>query len=105
MKFPAHIFISNQSLQDLVSLIKIELDGKQLFQKQMSTDTQHNWEEIKDAILLSEGKHTLLISELNTNINKLQEFIVESELWIVIMFHGRQSGFTIKISNHPIGFA
>jgi hypothetical protein len=104
MKFPAHIFISNQSLPDPISVIKVELDEKQLFQKQMSTGTQHNWEEIKDAILLPEGRHTLLISEVNTNINKSQEFIVESELWIVITFHGQQLGFKIEMFNRPIGF-
>jgi hypothetical protein len=103
-EFPVHIFISNQSLQDPISVIKIELDKRQLFQKQMWSGSQHNWEEIKDAILLPEGRHTLLISEVNTNINKSQEFVVESELWIVITFHGQQSGFKIEIFNRTIGF-
>jgi len=102
--FPAHIFISNQSLENPNSLITIELDEKQIFQKQMTTDTQHNWEEIKDAISLSEGRHTLSIREMNANINKSQEFIVESELWIVITFHGQQSGFKIEIFDRPVGF-
>ncbi len=102
--FPAHIFISNQSLEDANSIINIEVDGKQMYQKQMITDTQHNWEEIKDAIFLSKGRHALSITELNTNVNTFQEFIVESELWIVIRFHGQQSGFRIEIFNRPIGF-
>jgi hypothetical protein len=104
MTFPAHVFISNQSLENPISVIKIELDGKEIFQKQMSTGTQHNWEEIKDAISLTEGRHTLTISEVNTNINKSQEFIVETELWIVITFHGQQSGFKIETFDRPIGF-
>lgn len=103
--FPAHISISNQSLENPNSVINVRLDGKQIFQKRMTTGIQHNWEEIKDAIFLSEGRHALSITELNTNIKKLQEFIVESELWIVITFHGLQSGFKIEIFNRPIGFA
>jgi hypothetical protein len=102
--FPAHIFVSNQSLENPNSVINIELDGKQIFQKEMTTGTQHNWEEVRDAISLSEGKHTLSISEVNTNITKSQEFIVTSELWIVIIFHGQQSGFKIEIFDRPIGF-
>ena len=102
--FPVHIFISNQSLENPNSVINVRLDGKQIFQKRMTTGIQHNWEEVGDAISLSEGKHTLLISEISTNISKSQEFVVRSELWVVITFHGQQSGFKTEIFDRPIGF-
>lgn len=102
--FPVHIFVSNQSLENPNSVINIELDGKHIFQKQMSTGTQHNWEEIRDTISLSEGTHTLSISEVNTNTSKSQGFIVRGELWIAVTFHGQESGFKIDIFDHPIAF-
>ncbi len=46
----------------------------------MMTGPQHNGEGIRDTILLVEGRHILPITELNTKINKSQEFLVESEL-------------------------
>jgi hypothetical protein len=102
--FPVHIFVSNQSLENPNSVINIELDGKHIFQKQMSTGTQHTWEKVSDAISLSEGTHTLSVSEVNTNTSKSQGFIVRAELWIAVTFHGQESGFKLDLFDHPIAF-
>ena len=44
--FPLHISVSNQSTDTPQSNIKIEIDGKLIFQEKMSTDDQHKWKEI-----------------------------------------------------------
>ena len=103
MTFPLHVSISNQSLEYPLSVMTIEIDGKQIFQKQMRTGSQHNWEEVKD-LSISGGEHTLHIIETSTNISRTEELKVDRELWIVITFHGPNTGLKVDILDHPVGF-
>jgi hypothetical protein len=104
MTIPIHIFVSNQSLESPLSIIEIEVDGKQIFEKQMITGSQHNWEEIREVMSISEGEHTLLIRETKTNITTSEQIIVDRELWIVITFHGSKLGFIVEVQDKPVGF-
>ena len=104
MAFPLHIFVSNQSLEYPVSVIEIEIDGKQIFQRQMTTGFQDNWEEIKEVQSISGGEHTLHVLETNTNVSRFEQFTVDRESWIVITFHGPQVGIKVDFQDHPVGF-
>lgn len=103
LTFPLHMSISNQSLEYPIAGINIELDGKQIFQKQMVTGSQHNWEEIND-LSVSGGEHILNIIETSTSVSTTEELKVERELWVVITFHGPNTGFKVDILDHPVGF-
>jgi hypothetical protein len=104
MIYPLHIYVSNQSLEIPVILIEIQLDVNQIFNKQMTTGTQHNWEEIKDLPNISNGTHTLRVHEAITNITNSEEITVDRELWIVVMYNGPEKGIGIEVFDHPIGF-
>jgi hypothetical protein len=103
MKFPLHISISNQSLEHPISEINIEIDGKQIFQKQMRTGSQHNWQEV-EGLFVSGGGHSLRISETSINISRTEELNVNRELWIVVTFHDPDIGLSVDILDHAIGF-
>lgn len=94
--------MSNQSPDTPQSNIKIEIDGKLIFQEKTSTDDQQKWKEI-DVANTSMGDHTIHIQETTTNTNKLDTFKVDHESWIAIMFWGIREGFTVSYYNHPVG--
>jgi hypothetical protein len=100
-EYPVHLFVSNQSLAVDPSAVEVSIDGRQIFQRELSTGTQHTWE--RATISASPGKHTLTISEAKTQTRRSQEVNVDRELWVVIRFHGPPAELKVDVFDHPVG--
>ena len=100
-EYPLHLFVSNQSLALDPSAVEVSVDGRQIFQRELSTGTQHTWE--RATISAPRGKHTLTIREAKTQTRRSQEVDVDRELWIVITFHGPPAQLKVDVFDHPVG--
>jgi hypothetical protein len=96
-----HFFVSNQSLAVDPVAIEVGIDGRQIFQRELSTGTQHNWE--RATISAPAGKHTLTVREAKTQTRQSQELNVSEELWVVIRFHGPPAQLKVDVFDHPVG--
>ena len=97
-----HVFVSNQSMVMPVSDVEINIDGRTIFRREMTTGTQHNWEQVTEPI--ASGEHTLMISEVKTQTHKSKALNIDQELWIVVTFHGPPARLEIDVFDHPVGF-
>jgi hypothetical protein len=100
-EYQVHLFVSNQSLALDSSAVEVSLDGRQVFQRELVTGTQHTWE--RETIAASPGKHTLTIREAKTQTRRSQEVNVSQELWVVIRFHGPPPQLKVDVFDHPVG--
>jgi hypothetical protein len=98
---PLHLFVSNQSLAVDPVAVEVDLDGRQIFQRELSTGTQHNWERAE--ISAPVGKYTLTVSEAKTQTRQSQELNVSGELWVVIRFLGPPAQLKVDVFDHPVG--
>ena len=64
--------------------LEISIDGRTIFRREMTTGTQHNWEQITAPI--ASGEHMLVISEVKTQTRKTKVLNIDRELWIVVTF-------------------
>lgn len=99
--YPVHLLVSNQSLALDPSAVEVSLDGRRIFQRELSTGTQHTWERAN--ISAAPGKHTLTISESTTQTRHSQEVNLDRELWVVITFHGPPAQLKVNVFDHPVG--
>ena len=98
-----NFFISNQSLDFPIAEITMELDKEKIFNKNIVTGTQHNWERtILENITMD--SHTLIVKEIQTNATLSEILDVSSDLWILITFHGPQTGLKMDIRDQPVAF-
>jgi hypothetical protein len=95
-----HFFVSNQSLAVDPTSIEVGLDGRQIFQRELRTGTQHTWE--RATISVSPGKHTMTVREAKTQTHRSQELDVSRELWVVIRFLG-PTQLKVDVFDHPVG--
>ncbi|MGH9194770.1 MAG: hypothetical protein ACRD1T_03410 [Acidimicrobiia bacterium] len=100
-EYPLHLFVSNQSFALDSSAIEVSINGRQIFQRELSTGTQHTWE--RATISAPRGKHTLTIREAKTQTRRSQEVSVDRELWMVITFHGPPAQLKVNVFDHPVG--
>jgi hypothetical protein len=100
-EYPVHLLVSNQSLAVDPSAVEVSIDGRQIFQRELRTGTQHTWE--RATISAPPGKHTLTISEAKTQTRRSQEVNVDRELWVVIRFHGPPAQLKVDVFEHPVG--
>lgn len=100
-EYPVHFFVSNQSLAVDPSAVELSIDGRQIFQRELSTGTQHTWERV--TISASTGKHTLTVSEAKTQTRRSEEVQVDRELWVVVRFHGPPPQLKVDVFDHPVG--
>jgi hypothetical protein len=98
---PVHFFVSNQSLAVDPVAIEVGIDGRRIFQRELSTGSQHNWERV--TISASAGKHTLTVSEAKTGTRQSQELNVSGERWVVIRFLGPPAQVKVDVFDHPVG--
>ena len=96
-----HISVSNQSLHQTTADMVIGLDGNQIFQREMTTGTQHTWEEI--TIPVVRGQHTILISEARTNSEEELAVNIDHDMWIVKTFHSPPEQIRAEILDQPVG--
>jgi len=101
-EYPIHVFASNQSMVMAVCDLEISIDGRTIFRREMTTGTQHNWEQVTEPI--ASGEHTLVISEVKTQTRKSKALNIDRELWIVVTFHGPPARLEIDVFDHPVGF-
>src|SRR5215210_8434239 len=97
-----HISVSNQSLHQTTADIMICLDGEQIFQREMTTGTQHTWEETTISVV--SGQHTVDISETRTKVREERVVNVDRELWIVVTFHSPPARIGVEIQYRLVGF-
>ncbi len=97
-----HISVSNQSLHQTTADMVIGLDGNQIFQREMTTGTQHTWEET--TISAVSGEHTLEISETRTKSREERVVNVDRELWMVVSFHSLPARIAVEIQDRLVGF-
>ena len=100
-EYPVHLFVSNQSLAVDPSAVEVSIDGRQIFQRELSTGTQHTWE--RATISAPTGRHTLTINEAKTQTRRSQEVNVDRELWVVIRFHGPPALLKVDVFDHAVG--
>jgi hypothetical protein len=100
-EYPVHLLVSNQSLALDPSVVEVSLDGRRIFQSELSTGTQHTWE--RATISASAGKHTLTLNESKTQTRHSQEVNLDRELWVVITFHGPPAQLKVNVFDHPVG--
>jgi hypothetical protein len=100
-EYPVHLFVSNQSLAVDPSAVEVSIDGRQIFQRELSTGTQHTWE--RATISAPTGKHTLTINEAKTQTRRSQEVNVDRELWVVIRFHDPPTLLKVDVFDHAVG--
>jgi hypothetical protein len=96
-----HLFVSNQSLAVDPSAVQVSIDGRQIFQRELSTGTQHTWE--RTTMSVPPGKHTLTISETKTQTRRSHEMTVDRELWVVVRFHSPPPKLQVDVFDHPVG--
>src|SRR5262245_22983471 len=101
-EYRIHVFASNQSMVMTVCDLEISIDGRAIFRREMTTGTQHNWEQVTASN--ASGEHTLVISEVKTQTHKSQALNIDKELWIVVTFHGPPARIEIGVFDHPVGF-
>ena len=97
-----HVSVSNQSLSQTTADLVIILDGEQIFRREMSTGTQHTWEET--IIPVVRGQHMFVIIEAKTQSREEQVVNVDCELWIVVTFHSPPGRIRVAILDRPVGF-
>lgn len=85
-----------------VSDLEIRIDGRQIFRREMTTGTQHNWEQVTTPV--TSGKYTLAISEAKTQTRKSEVLNVDRELWIVVTFHSPPAQLKVDVFDHPVAF-
>jgi hypothetical protein len=97
-----HVFVSNQSLAMPIADLEISINGRKIFHQEMTTGTQHNWEQV--TIQVATGKHMLVVSEAKTQTRKSVEVNVDRELWIVVRFDSPPAQFIVDVFDHPVAF-
>lgn len=100
-EFQLHLFVSNQSFSIPISNLKICIDDRKIFDQEMTTGTQHNWEQV--TISITKGKYLLVASESKTRTRKTEVVNVDRELWIAVTFHSPPQ-FMVNVFDHPIAF-
>jgi hypothetical protein len=100
-EYPVHLLVSNQSLAVDPSAVEVSIDDRRIFQRELSTGTQHTWE--RETISARSGKHILTVSESKTQTRHSQEVNVDRELWVVIAFHGPPAQLKVNVFDHPVG--
>jgi hypothetical protein len=104
-KMQVHFWVSNQSLGTDVDTVKIEvnLDGSNIFEKNMAVETQHNIAMVDQ--IVSIGTHNIEVEIGDPyNISKSAEVEIQYEKWIFVRFwfdplsvHADQNTPTITI--------
>jgi hypothetical protein len=97
-----HIFVSNQSIAMAVADIEVNIDEQQIFHREMTTGTQHNWGEV--TIPVVGGEHMVVITEAKTRTRTSETINVDRELWIVIRFSSPPAEFKMDVFDHPVAF-
>ena len=99
-EYSVHFFVSNQSLAMDRSDIEVGVDGRQIFQQELRTGTQHTWERV--TISVPHGKHTVTVREAKTQTHRSQEVDVSRELWVVIRLLD-PAHLKVDVFDHPVG--
>ncbi len=100
-EYSVHFYVSNQSLAVDPSAFEVSIDARRIFQRELSTGSQHTWE--RATISVPPGKHTLTVTEAKTQTRRSQEVNVSGELWVVIRFHGPPAQLKVDVFDHPVG--
>jgi hypothetical protein len=102
MEYPLHIVFSNQSFDIPVADVIISLDGDQVVHQELTTGTQHTWEQIETSVV--QGRHRLDVLETKSQIHKSETITSDRELWVVVAFQTSPTQFKINTYDHPIAF-
>jgi hypothetical protein len=100
--YPLHVSVSNQSLSQTTADLAVILDGEQIFHREMTTGTQHSWEE--STIPVAQGQHTLEIREARTNSSEERVVNVDRELWFIVTFQSPPGQIRVEMVDRPVGF-
>ena len=97
-----HIFVSNQSVTMTAAKIEVTIDGQQMFYREMTTGTQHNWSEV--ILSVASGHHTIAVIEEKTQTRTAKPVDANRELWIVVMFSSPPAKLKLEVFDHPVSF-